>query len=136
MKMNPDTTKTPIGGQIKMIRNALGMTQTQLAGRCGMQQSVIADIESGKRHDLCWSTVQKVGEGLNCHSFIHLSLQQDIGTILDEKSTKLAQEIIAASSGSTAIEKQLPSQSVIDHELEKIKQDILKHHKSAIWDVV
>ncbi|MFA5160346.1 MAG: helix-turn-helix transcriptional regulator, partial [Candidatus Omnitrophota bacterium] len=49
----------PIGKQVQLIREALGMTQVQLAKRCGIRQSMVARIESNLTIDLRLSTVQK-----------------------------------------------------------------------------
>ena len=118
--------------QLKQTREKLGMTQEQLARRAGVTQSMIAEMESG-RSNLCMVTIQKLAEALNCTAMIGLMPQKDPDAILDERSTKLALEIISATSGSTAIELQLPDKGFIDSQLQKTKEDILKYHRSALW---
>ena len=119
--------------QLKQTREKLGMTQEQLAGRAGVTQSMIAGIEAGRSNNLCMATIQKLAEALNCNAVIGLIPQKNLDAVLDERSTKLALEIISATSGSTAIELQLPDKAFIDSQLQKTKEDILKHHRSALW---
>lgn len=126
----------PIGEQIRDVREALGMTQQQLAERCQLHQSVIAEIESGKRKDLCLSTIKKLAVGLNCQSLIQIVPQKEISKILDERSTDMAQKIIGMSSGSAAIEMQLPNQNLINEQVSEIKKDLLGKRKSALWQEI
>ena len=126
----------PLGGQIRKIRKALGMTQHQLAKRCNLHQSVIAEIEGGGRKDLCLSTVKKLAAGLNCHPLIQVVPQKEISKILDERSAGMAQKIAGMSSGSAAIEMQRPNQNVVTKEINKIKKDLLGKHKSALWQEI
>ena len=119
--------------QIRRMREKLGMTQQQLADRAKIPQSMIAGIESGRLGNLCFSTLQKLGEALNCEAFVRLIPEKDPDLWLDERSTELARRIIAATSGSTAIELQLPDQKFIEAQLQKTKEDILKNHRSALW---
>lgn len=122
-----------LGLQIRQIREALGMTQSQLAERSNLRQSVIAEIENGKRKDLCLTTIAKLAEGLNCQPVVQMVPQKKIDALIDEKSTELAHKIVAASSGSAAIELQMPKRSVISDEINEIKKDILEKHKSSLW---
>ena len=123
----------PIGSQIKKIREALGMTQDQLAQRSNLQQSVIAEIEIGKRRDFCLSTLRKIAEALCCKSVIQMVPQKEISEILNERSEQITRKIVSATSGTTAIEMQLPDQKVVSEQFSEIKKDILKRHKSSLW---
>ena len=123
----------PIGDQVRGVREALGMTQTQLARRSGLAQSVIAEIEAGKRADLCLSTIKRLAAGLNCETLVQIIPEKNVAQLLDEQSTKIAKMIVATSSGSAAIELQLPEQNVIDEQVNQIKRDLLKKHRSALW---
>lgn len=48
MAINKDDERLRIGRRIAEIRKEKGMTQTQLAELCGLQQAHIARIENGK----------------------------------------------------------------------------------------
>ena len=121
-----------IGKQIKAIRERLGMTQEQLAKRSNLTQSVIADIENGRRNNLQLSTMQKIAAALNCKPIFQMLPKKNIATILDEKSSEIAKKIVSATSGSTAIEMQLPESKVIDAQILEVKKEILKN-KSILW---
>ena len=137
MNEMPDWLKpVSIGLQIRQIREALGMTQLQLAERSNLQQSVIAEIEGGKRTDLCLTTIAKLAGGLNCQSVVQMVPQKKIHDLVDEKSTELARKIVVVSSGSSAIELQMPDRSVINKEINAVKRDILEKHRSSLWQKI
>lgn len=123
----------PMGDQIRTMRESLGMTQEQLAERSGLTQSVIADIENGRRNNLQLSTVQKLATALNCEPLFQMIPKKDIHQILDEKSTEMARKIVSATSGSAAIEMQLPNSEVVNAQMMQIKKEILEKHRSILW---
>ena len=122
-----------LADQIKGIREALGMTQGQLAERCGFSQSYIADIENGRRENLELSSVKKIAEGLRCSALVLIVPDKEINQILDEQSTQVAEKIVAITSGSAALERQLPDKKIIDEEIRATKKDLLEQHRSALW---
>jgi predicted DNA-binding mobile mystery protein A len=125
-----------IGEQIRTIRKALGMTQTQLAERSGLTQSMIAGIEKGQRNNPGFITINKLAEAMNCSFISQLSPKKDIPVFLEEQSDHLARKIVAISSGSSAIELQSPSQKIVDEQILEIKKDLLGKHKSALWQKI
>lgn len=122
-----------IGDQIRTVREALGMTQTQLAERSGLTQSMIAGIEGGKRSNPSFATIHKLAEAMNCSFISQLSPKKDIPVFLEEQSDRLAHRIVAISSGSSAIEFQPPSPKAVEEEILQIKKDLLGKHRSALW---
>ena len=126
----------PIGQQVRQTRQALGMTQQQLAERSGFKQSVIAEIEAGKRKDPCLSTIQKLAAALNCRSLVKIVPEEDIDTILDKRSTEIALMIANTASASAAIEMQMPNPKMIQDEVKAIKKDLLGKDKSALWQEI
>ena len=125
-----------IGDQIRTIREALGMTQVQLAARSGLTQSMIAGIESGERGNPSFATVSNLAEALGCTFISQLSPKKDIPVFLEEQSEHLARKIVSIASGSSAIEFQAPSQKVVDEQILEIKKDLLGKHRSALWEKI
>lgn len=52
-----------IGQRIAELRKEQGMTQTQLAERCGLQQAHIARIEAG-RHSVGLDTLAQIADAM------------------------------------------------------------------------
>lgn len=60
----PEQFYVNLGNEISQRRRMMGWTQTDLADRSGMVQSVISDIESGKRRITLW-TLRRLAMALN-----------------------------------------------------------------------
>lgn len=59
------STFEQIGLAIRAKRNQLGMTQEQLAQRCGMEKPDISNIENGKRN-MTLDTLDRIAEAVEC----------------------------------------------------------------------
>ncbi|MEB4858347.1 helix-turn-helix domain-containing protein [Priestia megaterium] len=56
------------GNKIRTIRKAKGLTQDELAKRCGLQNTYIGGIEQGERN-ISLQSVEKLAEGLEVGPF-------------------------------------------------------------------
>ncbi|MCX0356152.1 helix-turn-helix domain-containing protein, partial [Clostridium perfringens] len=54
-----------LGENLKKIRNNKGMSTRELARKCNMCNSIIANIESGKSKNPTIDTVKKLAKALN-----------------------------------------------------------------------
>lgn len=76
-----DTLEHVFGAIVRKFREAKSMTKTELAGRCGLDRTTIAKIESGKINPTI-RVVFKISKGLEIPSI-------KIITELEEKNVKL-----------------------------------------------
>lgn len=52
------------GQRLKSLREQAGLSPSDLAGRAGLHQSHVYDLENGRRPNPGWDTVQKLAEAL------------------------------------------------------------------------
>ena len=128
------TANPSVGQQVKQIREMLGMTQSQLARRTGMQQSAIAEIESGKRRDLRLSTINRLSAGLEGRLHIALIPETNIRELLNKRGREIARKIVLATAGSAAIEMQLPDEDFLEDQIEKTRKEIMAKDLSRLWE--
>jgi len=50
MTNNPDDTLTVFGNSLRELRKGLGLSQEELAHRCGLDRTYISGLERGKRN--------------------------------------------------------------------------------------
>jgi len=131
----PKWLKTPlsIGKQIISLRRAFGMTQTQLAKRAATTQRGIVRLEK-EEIDPRLSTLKKVAKGLECELLVRFVPQRGLDQILDERARGKAKKLISMSSGSANIELQKPSKEIIDDEVERLADEIIRTKRSILWD--
>jgi len=123
----------PVGKQVQLIREALGMTQAQLAKRCGIRQNMIARIESDLAIDLRLSTVQKLAKGLDCRLISRLVPEEEIGKVLDQKSLEAARKLVGLSKSSAGLEKQMPEDRYIEEQVREMQFKIREKRPSSLW---
>jgi len=123
----------PIGKQVQLIRKALGMTQTQLAGRCGIRQNMVARIESDLTIDLRLSTLRKLAKGLGCDLSARFVPEVEIEKVLDQKSLELARKLIGFSKSTAGLEKQMPSDRYLEERVREMQSKIREKRPSSLW---
>lgn len=124
------------GKQISLIRNALGMTQGQLAKRIGLSSYVpVAKIEAEEYNNPTLKTLEKYAEALGCTLFIKFIPNEEIEKVVERKALEKAKEIISLSSANSAMEIQSPEASLIKEEIEELKLKLLnKKKKGILWE--
>lgn len=124
----------PLAKQIRMIRNALGMTQKQLAQKVRAEQHGIAQMEAKDNRDFHVSTLKRIAEGLNCELVVRLVPKENIEGLLERKSRERAQKLISISTANAALESQAPNADLIKDQIEEMKNTILDKHRSTLWN--
>lgn len=133
MKAPEGTDSLPVHSTIKILRLGLGMTQAQLAKRAGLVQSHLARIELGQV-DLQISTLQKILRALYCEPMLLPKFKITPEEIVAGRVKETAKRRVARVSGSMALEKQLPDESMI-HALILAEEERIKNNPSSkIWE--
>ena len=101
----------PHRGWIRAIRDALGMSSSELAARMGVIQQSISDLEGSEVHDtIKLETLRRAADALDC-DLVYFLLPR---TTLDEAVNVQAQPKAAKLLGSVAHHSRLEDQAVSD----------------------
>ena len=113
---------SPKGGWIRAIRDALGMSSRQLAGRLGVSQSRITPLERAEAHGgATLKTLKEAAEALDCtlvYAFVPNKPRDQIGAI----------------SHGMLLENQSMTKEQTCEELDRMTRDILAEPISKLWD--
>ena len=102
-----DATAVPRGGWLRAIRQALGMTRDDLAGRLGVTSSTVVRIEaSEQRETIQLDTLRRAAAALDCELVYALVPRQPLEQAVEEQRTKLARELNAKVQTHMALEGQ------------------------------
>jgi len=118
--------------QIKAIREALGMTQEQLADKVGRSLRSIQQIEMGEAMPKITS-LRKIAAALNTELKIALIPRRDIKDYLETLANKKSEELINISKSSSTLEIQTPSEKESKRQIENLKNEILQKRRSILW---
>lgn len=121
----------PVQGWIKAIREALGITTTQLAERLGVKHPRILKIEKDES-SLSINSLEKVADALDCRLVYVLVPKTSLEEMAYEQANKKAKKLLAKISHNMALEDQKP---IYDkRELEEMIQELLNGSQARLWD--
>lgn len=117
---------------IRLLRNHLRMTQSELAKRANITQANLAAIESGKT-DPRVSTLQRIYEGLSCGLSLEPRPKKSLEEMLRGRARAVALQRLKKTMGTMALEEQAPEAEVFRKLLEKRTDEILRDPREKLW---
>lgn len=127
---NTQLLAAPSQGWIRTIRDALGMTSSQLAKRLGVSQARIIQMEQNESN-LKLSTLKKIAQALDCSFAYGLVPKKPLSQTIEERALKKARSIASGVNVNMALENQaVETQELIDD----TKNELLEKNISSIWD--
>ncbi|MBO4439077.1 MAG: mobile mystery protein A [Spirochaetaceae bacterium] len=117
-------------GWISSVREAIGMTASQLAKRLGVTQPRITKMESNEEN-LKLSTMKKVAEALNCEFVYYFKPKTSFQDIVEEQAVKKSYEILKNVNINMALENQGIS---IEEAIKDFASDFINNKTKQIWD--
>lgn len=115
---------------IKTVREAIGMTVSQLAARLGVTQPRITKMESNE-DNLKLSTMKKVAEAMNCEFVYYFKPRTTFQNLVDEQAQKKAAEVLKTVNLNMALENQEIAE---DEAVKDFASDLINTKIKQIWD--
>ena len=117
-------------GWIKTVREAIGMTVSQLATRLGVTQPRITKMESNE-DNLKLSTMKKAAEAMNCEFVYYFKPKTTFQNLVDEEAQKKAAEVLKTVNVNMALENQEIAE---DEAVKDFASDLINTKIKQIWD--
>lgn len=125
----------PPRGWVRAIREALGMTATQLGCRTGVSQSRITRIEKDEVEDaVTLATLRRVAEGLDCTLVYALVPNEPLDAVLRARALAAADAQLKRTHHYMRLENQELDKSDLERERERLAVDILAGDPRRLWD--
>lgn len=123
----------PEKGWLYAIRNALGMTASQLGERLSIAQSSITELEkSEQKNSISLKTLERVADALGCDVKYILVPRISLSEMVLEQGRKFYAAQQEATRRTMVLEDQLPNKGDTDSSIE-LAMTILKNER-RIWD--
>lgn len=123
--------EVPRQGWVKVIREALGLTTTQLAKKLGVKQPRVFKIEK-EESSLSLNSLQEVADALDCKLVYALVPKTSLEEMAYNQAHKKAMKIMLEVTHNMALENQTPIYDKI--ELEDMIQEFLNGSQARLWD--
>jgi predicted DNA-binding mobile mystery protein A len=131
----PGLSQRPPRGWVRAIRDALGMTTTQLAERMGISQPRVTDIEKREMQDaLTLATLRKAAEALDCTLVYALVPNRPLEDTVRERAKAIAEARLARVHHTMALEDQAVPLSYLTKERDRLVTQILQEGPRRLWD--
>ena len=117
-------------GWIKTVREAIGMTVSQLAARLGVTQPRITKMEFNE-DNLKLSTMKKAAEAMNCEFVYYFKPRTTFQNLVDEQAQKKAVEVLKTVNENMALENQEIAE---DEAVKDFASDLINTKIKQIWD--
>lgn len=111
----------PYHGWIRTIRDALGMTSTELAARMNLRQQSISDIERSERlHTIRLNTLEKAAEAMGCQLVYAIVPRTTLEETVQAQARHRADQHLSRVAHHSRLENQSVSEAVFADQLDDL----------------
>ena len=133
--MNSDAFASPQRGWIRAIRDALGMTTAQLAGRLGIAQPSAVGLEKSEAaRTITLETLERAALALDCRLVYALVPREPLEALVRNRARKAANERLRTIRHSMRLENQRVDEDDERMQLERLVRKLIDGPGSALWD--
>lgn len=119
--------------QIKQIREALGMTQKQVANKIKSTQQQYSSIEKGNTNPTL-NTLNRIAESLNCKLQINFIPNEELEKTVYKQAEKKVTKLLKMSLANAAMEDQKPSKKIVKNEKEYLINKLINENRNSLWE--
>lgn len=125
----------PPNGWVRPVREALGMTQAQLAGRLGVSRQAIQELERSEAEKrITLERLEALAGAMGCRLVYALIPEGgSLETLRRERAEYLVDNLLARTTHSMRLESQGPSREEIAHQREALIDEFLREDPTKLW---
>ncbi len=124
----------PHKGWIRAVREALGMSSAQLAQRLGVSRPRITALEKSEMDDsITLGTLRRAATAMECTLVYALVPRTSFEDTLQTRAKLVARKLITDVDHSMALEAQNLDLNLLEEEIEKLSQNLIREKPNQIW---
>ncbi len=132
---NAELFVRPPRGWLKAIREALGMTTTQLAQRLGVVQSRVVAIEQAEtKGSITLNSLERAAQALDCRLVYSLVPGQPLEDMVKKRASLLAKNRLRSTSHTMALEAQGVEAADENEQLKRLIPQLIEKSGSILWE--
>jgi predicted DNA-binding mobile mystery protein A len=121
-----------IGQRLRDIREALGLTQKQLAKKLKLSQPLLSRIEENAAN-CTLQTIVKVARALECDFLGVVATRNSLETMIRKQAEAKAKNILKRTYSNMAMEEQQPGKKEYDYQLKKLIAELTANPGPELW---
>ncbi|MCK5489978.1 MAG: mobile mystery protein A [Gemmatimonadetes bacterium] len=127
--------RPPRDGWARAIREALGMSQRQLAERMGVSTTAAQSAERNEaRGKIQLDSLDALADGLDCELVYALVPRQSIQSTLEHRAKELAGRVVRRVSTSMELEEQGVPEEEKRRQIEELAAGLLRERPQHFWE--
>jgi len=131
----PLTSERPPRGWLRAVRDALGMTTTQLARRLGVSQPRIVELEQAEQSgSVTLNSLRRAADALGCRVVYALVPDRPLGDVVRERAALVADKQLAYVRHTMLLENQSVDDKRADDALREELIEQLLRKPARLWD--
>ena len=132
---NIGETARPPRGWIKAIREALGMTASQLAQRLGVSQPRIFTIEKAEaKGSITLDTLERAAHAMDCRLVYALVPRKPLDELVKDRAELKAKKRLESTRHTMALEAQGVSPDDENEQLGRLVRQLIEQSGSKLWE--
>jgi predicted DNA-binding mobile mystery protein A len=125
----------PAGGWIRAIREALGMTNRQLAKRAGRKPQTTLDLQTREAaQTIQLNSLRELAEAMDCELVYAIVPRKPLGTILDERARSVARHVLRRTGHTMELERQGLGVREQERAFEREVERLLSGTRRKLWE--
>ena len=125
----------PPKGWVKAVREALGMTASQLGRRIGVATPRVYEIEKSELSgSITLSSLERAANALDCQLVYAFVPRQPLQELVEQRALLEAKKRVRAASHTMALENQALDEAVLREQVDALTKELLSGRASAIWE--
>lgn len=134
-EMKPyETFARPPKGWLRAVRDALGITTTQLAKRLKISQPTLSEYEKREvEGTLTLNSLERAAQAMGCRLIYAIVPEDSLENLVRKQAEKVAKEMFSKVEHSMSLEKQEISEEERKLQFEKFVDKVMQE-SSRIWD--
>lgn len=125
----------PAAGWVRAVRNALGMTQAQLAKRMDISQQSAASLEADEvSGNVTLARLQRAADALGCELRYVLVPKQPLEQLVSDQARRRAKQKLGRVNQSQALEASVVEADSLDSTVADLASELELGRSSDLWD--
>lgn len=126
--------QAPSRGWLKEIREAIGRTERQQAGRLGISGSTLHKSEQSEADErITLGQLRRLADGLDCELVYALVPRKPLTEVVRDRAKQLAKEEVYGVAHTMSLEDQRPTDERIQKQVARRVDELLRGKWSALW---
>jgi len=131
-----ESFSVPIGGWVKSIRTALGMTLLQMGKRLGVSKQAVLDMEKREAEgSITLKALREVGQAIDMQ-LVYGFVPNDgsLDALIEKRATELATKIVLRTNNTMKLEDQGNTNERIKKAIKERADEIKNEMPKILWD--